>query len=70
MDIIKDDAAQTSVEMMLLLGGIIAVVVIGVVFYKTYLIGLGNSINQTDTQQVVSSINNTTNPNSLINKLN
>ncbi len=69
MNIFKDDAAQTSVEMVLLFGGIIVVVVAAALFYNSYLKGLGTTISQTDTQQVISSINNTSNPNSLINKV-
>lgn len=70
MDIIKDDAAQTSAEMILLFGGIIVIVVAAALFYRNYLNGLGTTINQTDTQQLVSNINNSSNPNSLINKVN
>jgi uncharacterized protein (UPF0333 family) len=69
MNIINDDAAQTSAEMLLLFGGIIVVVIVAALYYRTYLSGLGTTINQTDTQQVVSSINNTSNPKSLINKI-
>ena len=70
MDIIKDDAAQTSAEMLLLFGGIIAIAVAVAVVYKTYLTGLGKTIlTGTDLQNVQSSISNTSNPNSLINKL-
>jgi len=69
MNIIEDNAAQTSAEMILLFGGIIVVVIAAALFYRNYLSGLGNTINQTDTQQVVSSINNSSNPNSLINKV-
>ena len=69
MDIIKDDAAQTSAEMLLLFGGIITIVVVAAFYYKTYLVGLGSNITTTDLQNVQSSISNTSNPNSLINKL-
>lgn len=68
MDIIKDDAAQTSAEMILLFGGIIAIVVAMAILYRNYLSGLGNTINGTDLQNVQSGISNTSNPNSLINK--
>ena len=70
MNIIKDDAAQTSAEMLLLFGGIIAIVVAMAILYRTYLSGLGNTINGTDLQNVQSGISNTSNPNSLINKFN
>ena len=57
MNIIKDDAAQTSVEMILLFGGIIVVVVAAALFYNSYLKGLGNAINGTDLTNTLNSIN-------------
>ena len=68
MDIIKDEAAQSSAELVLLFGGVIIIVIIAALYYKNYLSGLGNAINGTDVQNVTNSINGTTNPNSLINK--
>ena len=68
MDIIKDDAAQTSAEMILLFGGIIVIVVAAAIFYRAYLTGAYTAINGTDLQNVQSGISNTSNPNSLINK--
>jgi hypothetical protein len=58
MDIIKDDAAQTSVEMILLFGGIIFVVVAAAIFYRSYLSGLGSGLNGTDLNNTLSGINN------------
>ncbi len=58
MDIIKDDAAQTSAEMILLFGGIIAIAITAALFYRNYLTGLGNTINGTDLQNTISGINN------------
>jgi hypothetical protein len=61
MNIIKDDAAQTSVEMILLFGGIIFVVVFAALFYNSYLTGLGNGINGTngtDLNNTLTGINN------------
>ena len=57
MNIIKDDAAQTSVELVLLFGGIIIVVVAAVFFYNSYLTGLGNGISGTDLTNTLNSIN-------------
>ena len=37
MDIIKDDAAQTSAEMILLFGGIIAIAIAAALFYRQLL---------------------------------
>jgi hypothetical protein len=70
MNILKDEAAQTSAELILIFGGVIVIVIVAALYYRTYLSGIGNSINQTETQQVVSNINNSSNPNSLINKIN
>jgi hypothetical protein len=44
MNIINDDAAQTSVEMILLFGGIIVVVIAFAVLYRGYISGLGSGI--------------------------
>ncbi len=60
MNIFKDDAAQTSAEMLLLFGGVIVVVVVFALFYSNYLKGLGNTITGTDLQNVNASINNLT----------
>ena len=58
MDIIKDDAAQTSAEMLLLFGGIIAIAITAALFYRQYLNGLGNNITATDLQSTLNGINN------------
>jgi hypothetical protein len=60
MDIIKDDAAQTSAEMILLFGGIIVVVVAAALFYRDYLNGLGSITNGTDLNNTINGINNLT----------
>jgi uncharacterized protein (UPF0333 family) len=57
MKIIKDEAAQTSAELLLLFGGIIVVVVVFAVFYRNYLSGLGNEITNTDLKDVTDNIN-------------
>lgn len=61
MGIIKDEAAQSSAEYILLFGGVIAIVVAASWYYKNYLVGLGNSINSTELQNVTNQINNLTN---------
>ena len=61
MNIIDDNAAQTSVEMILLFGGIIVVVIVAAVFYKNYVTGLGSGISSgTDFNNTISGINNLT----------
>ena len=67
MDIFDDEAAQSSVELILLFGGIIAIVVVAAFYYKTYLSGLGGNITSNDLKSVTNSINGTGNG-SLINK--
>lgn len=68
MNIFDDEAAQTSAEMILLFGGVIAIVVVAALFYKNYLSGLGGNITSNDLKSVTNSINGT--GNSLINKFN
>ncbi len=41
MDIINEEAAQRSAELMLLFGGIIVIAIVAAIFYKNYLTGLG-----------------------------
>lgn len=67
MDIFDDEAAQTSAEMILIFGGIIAIVVVAAFYYKTYLSGLGSNITSNDLKSVTNSINGSGNS-SLINK--
>jgi hypothetical protein len=69
MNIINDEAAQTSAELILLFGGVIAIVVLAGFYYKNYLSGLGGNITANDLQSVTNNINGTNNSNSLINKL-
>ena len=68
MNIIKDEAAQSSAELVLLFGGVIAIVFIAIALYNYYLSGLGNAISGQDLNNVVSNISNNSNPNSLIYK--
>jgi hypothetical protein len=58
MNIINDDAAQTSAEMVLLFGGIIVVVIAAALFYNNYITGLGKGLNGTDLSNTLSGINN------------
>jgi len=69
MNIFDDESAQTSAELVLLFGGVIAIVVVAAFFYKNYLSGLGGNITANDLKTVTDSINGTGN-NSLINKFN
>ena len=57
MNIIKDDAAQTSVEMLLLFGGIIVVVIAFALFYRGYVSGLGSGINGTNATDLHNTLN-------------
>jgi hypothetical protein len=57
MNIINDDAAQTSTEMILLFGGVIFVVVFAALFYNSYLTGLGNGINGTNGTDLHNTLN-------------
>ncbi len=61
MNIYNDDAAQTSVEMVLLFGGIIVVVVAAALFYNNYVTGLGKGLNGTDLDNTLNGINGLTN---------
>lgn len=52
MQIIKDNKAQGSAELILIFGGIIVIALAAAIYYKVYLSGLGNEINNTDVQNV------------------
>jgi hypothetical protein len=54
MDIVNDETAQVSAELILLFGGIIVIALVALITYKNYVSGLGNEING-------SQLNNTTN---------
>ena len=51
MDIINDEAAQTSAELVLLFGGIIVIAIVAAIFYRNYLNGLGSNITITDSPE-------------------
>lgn len=57
MDIINEEAAQTSAELILLFGGIIVIAIVAAIFYRNYLNGLGGNITTTDLQNVNTAIN-------------
>lgn len=61
MDIINEEAAQSSAELVLLFGGIIVIAITAAIFYKNYLSGLGGNITTTDLQNVNNNINNLSN---------
>lgn len=43
--IVKDEAAQSSAEYVLILGGIIVIVLVAIIVYKNYVSGVGSSLN-------------------------
>ncbi|WP_321422469.1 class III signal peptide-containing protein [uncultured Methanobacterium sp.] len=45
MGIVKDEAAQSSAEYVLILGGIIVIVLVAIIVYKNYVSGVGSSLN-------------------------
>jgi Class III signal peptide len=57
MEIMEDEIAQTSAEMILLFGGIIVIAVVALIVYNNYTKGLGEGTNST-VNNVTSSINN------------
>jgi hypothetical protein len=61
MNIINDDAAQTSAEFILIFGGIIVVVIVAALFYNNYVKGLGGNITSNDLANVTTQITNLNN---------
>lgn len=63
--IVKDEAAQTSAEYILILGGIFVIVLIAVIAYNNYIKGVGSSlINGSEVNSIngnLSQINNNLN---------
>jgi hypothetical protein len=57
MKIINDEVAQSSAELILLMGGIIVIALIALVTYRNYLSGLGNEITNNDLQNTTNQIN-------------
>ncbi|AEG18957.1 class III signal peptide-containing protein [Methanobacterium paludis] len=56
MGILKEESAQTSAELILIVGGIIVIAIVAAIFYKNYVNGLGNEINNTDVANVNNNI--------------
>jgi hypothetical protein len=56
MGILKEESAQTSAELILIVGGIIIIAIVAAIFYKNYVNGLGNEINNTDVANVNNNI--------------
>jgi hypothetical protein len=62
MQILKEENAQGSAELLMVFGGIIVIAIIAALVYKNYLTGLGNATNNsTDTQNINNSLTNITN---------
>lgn len=57
MQILKDERAQGSAELILIFGGVIVIVMVAAFWYKSYLIGAGNEVNTTDVQNVTNQLN-------------
>ncbi len=45
MGIVEDEAAQTSAEYVMILGGIIIIVLVAIIVYRNYVSGVGSEIN-------------------------
>ncbi|KAF5075618.1 class III signal peptide-containing protein [Methanobacterium aggregans] len=56
MNMRKDENGQGSAELILVVGGMIVIAIAAAVFYKNYLIGLGDDINNTDVKAVTNKI--------------
>jgi uncharacterized protein (UPF0333 family) len=56
MQILKEDKGQGSAELILIFGGIIVIAIIAAIFYRNYLVGLGNEINNTDVNSTTKNI--------------
>ena len=55
--LIKDNYGQGSVELILIIGGIIVIILIVVSMYKTYLLDLGSEIDSNEIKTLNSSFN-------------
>lgn len=57
MQILKDERAQGSAELLLIFGGIIVVVIIAAIMYRNYVIGLSDELsNGTDLQNIMGNL--------------
>ncbi|MEA4956156.1 hypothetical protein SDC9_03537 [bioreactor metagenome] len=55
---ILDENAQSSSELILLIGGMIVIVLIAVYFYKNYILSIEAEINSNEVNEINKSINN------------
>jgi len=61
MQILEDEKAQGSAELLLIVGGIIVVVIVAAIMYRNYVSGLSDAISSgTDMQNVISGLDNIT----------
>ncbi len=57
LNIFKDNKAQGSVELILIIGGILVIVLLVVSMYKSYLLDLGNEMDSHEIKTLNSSFN-------------
>lgn len=60
MDIVHDETAQVSAELILLFGGIIVIALVALIAYRNYLNDMGNEINGTQLNNTTNAIKNLT----------
>ena len=60
MQILTDEKAQGSAELLLIFGGIIVVAIACAVIYRNYLIGIADTETATDLQNVIQGLDNLT----------
>lgn len=59
MQVLKEEEeGQGSAELILIFGGIIVIAIIAALYYRNYLAGLGNEINNTDVNNVNGNLTN------------
>jgi Class III signal peptide len=61
MNIVNDETAQVSAELILLFGGIIVIALVALITYKNYVSGLGKELNGTvlnDTTNTILNLKN------------
>lgn len=57
MQILEDERAQGSAELILIFGGVIVIAMVAAFWYKEYLTEAGNEIVATDVQNVTNQLN-------------
>ncbi|MGF7119309.1 class III signal peptide-containing protein [Methanobacterium oryzae] len=60
MQILKEENGQGSAELILLAGGIIVIAIVALIFYRDYVIGLGNAT-ESDVQSLANQLNDLAN---------